>query len=224
MIDDRGALEPLGLLREGGGVGDIGVAAGNEGLVGGFRGGNDAAIGPQDVFSALEGADLREGEAIFPDGVLVHVEGRFFFFEAETEGLDAVVQREGLHTEALGLQDGLRLLHLQGRVADLEADAVSVIAEEEFEDGAEVHGGEDVQRHLASLHAEGAQKAENAEHVVSVDMGEEKGIQFHHGDAVPYECILGSFSTIQKEQAPMHLQCLGALVPAPYGHGRCRAQ
>ena len=60
--------------------------------------------------------------------------------------------------------------------------------------------------------------------MVSVDVGDKERIQLHHGDALLHQPVLDAFAAVYKEQAPMQLKCLGALIPAPYGHGRCRAQ
>ena len=128
----------------------------------------------------------------------MYVERRFFLLEQEAEGLDAVVEREGLHADGLGFQDGLRLLHLERRKTDFIANAVSVIAQEEFQDGAEVDRGKDIERSLASLHSQGREQAEKAEHVISVDMGKEEGIQLHHGDVMLHHAVLHAFATVYK--------------------------
>ena len=224
VIEDRGPLEPFGFLGERRGVGAIGVAPGDEGLVGGLGGRDDAAIGPHHILSALEGAYFGEREPILFDGFLIYIIGRLFLFKAEAEGFDSVVQRESLDPDALGFQHRFRLLHFERRIADLKPDSVSVIAQEEFEHRAEGRRSKDIERRLASLHAQGAEQAEETEHVVSVDVGDKEGVQFHHGNVMLHHAVLDAFAAVNKEQAPVHLQCLGALVPAPYGHGRCRAQ
>ena len=134
-----------------------------------------------------------------------------------------MVQRERLNAEALGFQDGLRLFHLQGRETDFICQPVSIITEEEFEDGAEIHRREDVQRRLPALHPQRTEQAEDAENVVPVDVGEENGIQLHHRNPFLHQAVLGTLATINKEQAPVHLQCLGALVPGRHGHRRSGA-
>ena len=224
VIKDRSALKPLRFLSKGGRIGAVRVAPGHKGLVGGFGGGNHAAIGPLHILSALEGTNFGEGEAVLFNGFLLHVERGFLLLEQEAEGLDAVVQRERLYADGLGFQDGLGLLHLERGKTDFVTDTVSVIAQEEFENGAEVDRCKDIQRRLASLHPQGGQQAEKAENVVSVDVGNEEGIQLHHRDSFLHHPVLDAFAAVYKEQAPVHLQCLGALVPAPYGHGRSRAQ
>ena len=224
VINDRRPLEPGAFLLERGSVRAVGVAPGLVRLVGRCGKGDHGAIGPLHVLSPFEGADFGEREAVLRDALFPYIIEGLLFPEQEAEGLYPVVQGESQNLRGLCFQDGLRGLHLQGREADLEGNAFTVVAQEELQDGAEICRRKDIEGYGAAFHAQCGQKAEDAEHVVPVDVGYKDRVQFHHGHTVLHHLVLRPLAAVYKEQAPMHLKCLGALGPVPYRHGRSRAK
>ena len=108
--------------------------------------------------------------------------------------------------------------------AYLIAQPLSVIGKVEFEYGPEIPRRIDVKRRLASFHGEGREQTEEAEDVVSVDMGNAYGLDLHQRYFETEELVLDALAAVNKEEAPPYVEYLGALMSSDNGNGRSRPQ
>ena len=117
---------------------------------------------------------------------------------------DFVAEREGADPDIFGLVDELWGVTFYRMEDDI---VVHPFAEEgfiELQNGAEGLGTINVEIACTAVHCHRAEQAEEAEEVVSVDMGDENGFDFQERHVGTPELLLSALTAIDKKQAPVH--------------------
>ena len=196
VVQEVDTLDDGGLLRERSRVGAVCEASRLPRLVRRVRAADGFTILADDVLAALQRTDFRKGELIARQHMLPHVERRLLLPEKEAEGLDTMIQGEGEDLERLGVVNLLKTLHFQGNVSYLETHAFPVVGEEELEYGPERHRRVYIKGRGPRQHTHCRKQAEDAEHVVPVDVRDEDGIYLHRRHTEALELHLHPLAAI----------------------------
>ena len=177
----------------------------------------------QYILTSFQCSYLGLGKTVLFQRFLADIQLRCLLPEHITVSLDLVVQRKCQNLKGFGGINHLRLLDGNGMEVNVNADALAIIGEEEFQKRTKIRRTVNDDRCGSRRESQCGKKREETENMVAVDMGDEDGVKFGKGHPALYHLPLDGFTAVYQKQAPMYFKYVSALKSIVNGHCRSSA-